>query len=217
MGSTLPILWESGGNVGNVELYYSEYSGDNWYLIDDNENNDGSYTWTVPTLQSENSNILIKIVDRSNDTWFDISDATFTITETVNESYDMDFESSESTSGWTFGGGWTINSDDAYSGSKSAYRETISSDNNEHILSITNTSSNAGVLSFYYKSNFRYSSSYLKFKVDDVEKFTTSSNRSSWGVVELWVDSGTHTYEWIHKDAGSINYFARIDAISFPD
>jgi hypothetical protein len=68
MGSSSFIYWESGGDVVDVKLYYSEYSGedDSWHSIDDNENNDGSYTWLVPTLQSDNSNILFKIVDRSN-------------------------------------------------------------------------------------------------------------------------------------------------------
>jgi len=82
MGTSLPIIWESGGNINNVvKLYYSQFNGDSWYLIDENATNDGSYTWTVPTLQSDNPNCLIKIVDGSNDAWFDISDATFTIVE----------------------------------------------------------------------------------------------------------------------------------------
>ena len=210
MGSTLPILWESGGNVGNVELYYSEYSGDNWYLIDDNENNDGSYTWTVPTLQSENSNILIKIVDRSNDTWFDISDATFTITETVNESYDMDFESSESTSGWTFGGNWTINSGDAYSGLNSAYCNREIGGAYTHILSMTHYSSNNGLLTFYFQVNGS-----LKLEIDGVEKFSIDGYYSSWESSGINIEGGTHTYEWILYKNGSSGY-ARLDAISFP-
>jgi len=79
MESSQTKFWESGGDVGAVKLYYSEYGGDSWYSIDDNESNDGSYIWTVPILQNDNSNILVKIVDRSNENWFDISDETFTI------------------------------------------------------------------------------------------------------------------------------------------
>jgi hypothetical protein len=215
MGTERYVLWESGGDVGSVKLYYSEYGGDSWYSIDANETNDGAYVWSVPTLQSDNPNCLIKIEDRSNSGWLDVSDATFTIAETVTETYDMDFEDGEDISDWTFGGNWTINSDDAYSGTGSAY----CTGSDVYTMS-TIATVNSGVVRFFYKADFYNSNnSYnsLKFKVDDVEFLFTYQDQSSWTLVEVFLESGTHTFEWILDGySSSSSYYARIDAISFP-
>ena len=73
------ILWESGGDVDDIEIYYSLFGGESWYLIDDYETNDGSFIWSVPSVQGTNDACKIKIQSRDRDDWFDISDADFTI------------------------------------------------------------------------------------------------------------------------------------------
>jgi hypothetical protein len=78
-GEEYQILWTSGGDVGSVEIYYSIFGGESWYLIDDNEANDGSFIWSVPSVQGTNDACKIKIQSRDRDDWFDISDADFTI------------------------------------------------------------------------------------------------------------------------------------------
>ncbi len=208
------ILWESGGDVGSVSLWYSEYGGDSWYSIDDNETNDGSYVWSVPTLQSNNPNCLIKIEDSYNSGWFDVSDATFTMADTVIFDFDMSFETGESLGGWTFGGNWTADSWDAYSGSKSAVCQ-----GGDGTLSKTMTV-NSGVMRFFYKTDFLYYScsyDYLALKIDGEEIFKVCdpTTEIDWTVFEYYVDSGTYDFEWVFKYYYSSTY-ARIDAISFP-
>jgi len=208
------IIWESGGDVGSVSLWYSEYGGDSWYLIDDNETNDGSYVWFVPTLQSNNSNCLIKIEDSDNSGWFDISDANFTIADTVIFDFDMSFETGESLAGWTFGDAWTADSWDAYSGSRSAVCQ-----GGDGTLSKTMTV-NSGVMRFFYRTKFySYSCSYdylaLKIDGEEIFKVCEPATEIDWTLFEYYVDSGTYVFEWKYNSAGS-SYYARIDAISFP-
>lgn len=208
------ILWESGGDVGSVSLWYSEYGGDSWYSIDDNETNDGSYVWSVPTLQSDNPNCLIKIEDRSNSGWLDVSDATFTIADTVIFDFDMSFETGESLAGWTFGDAWTVNGSDALDGSRSAVCE-----GGDGTLSKTMTV-NSGAMRFYYKTDFySYSCSYdylaLKIDGEEIFKVCDPTTEIDWTVFEYYVDSGTYDFEWVFKYYYSSTY-ARIDAISFP-
>jgi hypothetical protein len=208
------IIWESGGDVGSVSLWYSEYGGDSWYLIDDYQTNDGSYVWSVPTLQSNNSNCLIKIEDSYNSGWFDVSDATFTMADTVIFDFDMSFETGESLAGWTFGDAWTVNGSDALDGSRSAVCE-----GGDGTLSKTMTV-NSGVMRFFYKTNFySYSCSYdyLALKIDGEEIFKVCSPTTEidWTLFEYYVDAGTYDFEWVYEYSSSSAY-VRIDAISFP-
>ncbi len=78
-GEEYQILWTSGGDVGSVEIYYSLFGGESWYLIDDYESNDGSFTWSVPSVQGTNDACKIKIQSIDREDWFDTSDADFTI------------------------------------------------------------------------------------------------------------------------------------------
>ena len=79
MGTSYDITWKSGGDASSVvKLYYSTDGGSGWYTIDTYESNDGSYSWTVPTLSEASSQCLIRIVDYSEDIQ-DQSDAVFTI------------------------------------------------------------------------------------------------------------------------------------------
>jgi hypothetical protein len=79
MGTSYDITWKSGGDASSVvKLYYSTDGGSGWYTIDTYVSNDGSYSWTVPTLSEASSQCLIRIVDYSEDIQ-DQSDAVFTI------------------------------------------------------------------------------------------------------------------------------------------
>jgi hypothetical protein len=80
MGSQHDITWTSSGDVGNIiKLYYSSDGGNGWYTIDNQESNDGSFQWTVPSLPEASSTCLLKIEDYSNSEYLDISDNYFTI------------------------------------------------------------------------------------------------------------------------------------------
>jgi len=206
------ILWESGGDVGSVKLYYSEYGGDSWYLIDDNETNDGSYVWSVPTLQSDNPNCLIKIEDRSNSGWFDVSDATFTIGDTAIFEIDMDFEEGESLEGWSFEDQAAISSTDAYSG----VRSILSSGSGQTGGSvITTINVNTGIIRFYFKTN-KYRD--ISFTIDGQTtwSYDAPSSETNWQLAEIAVQGGTYTFQWIFSYYNGSDDFARIDAISFP-
>ncbi len=208
------ILWESGGDVDDIEIYYSLFGGESWYLIDDYETNDGSFVWSVPSVQGTNDACKIKIQSRDRDDWFDISDANFTIADTVIFDFDMSFETGENLAGWTFGDAWTVDSWDAYSDSRSAVCQ-----GGDGTLSKTMTV-NSGVMQFFYKTNF-YSSScsydYLALKIDGDEIFKVCSPTTEidWTLFEYYVDAGTYDFEWVYEYWSSSAY-ARIDAISFP-
>jgi hypothetical protein len=208
------ILWESGGDVDDIEIYYSIFGGESWYLISNSQANDGSFIWPVPTVQGTNDACKIKIQSRDRDDWFDISDANFTIADTVIFDFDMSFETGESLAGWTFGDAWTVNGPDAFDGSRSAVCE-----GGDGTLSKTMTV-NSGVMQFFYKTNF-YSSScsydYLALKIDGEEIFKVCSPTTEidWTLFEYYVDAGTYDFEWVYEYSSSSAY-VRIDAISFP-
>jgi hypothetical protein len=76
---------------------------------------------------------------------------------------------------------------------------------------------NSGVVRFFYKADFYSSTEYLRFKVGGVEVFSTGTDQNAWTLVEVFLESGTHTFEWILDGySSSSSYYARIDAISFP-
>lgn len=78
--STQTITWNSTGNVGNVEIYYSTDGGSAWILITGSTANNGSYQWTLPNESSDQTNCLVKIaaLDGSCE---DTSNAFFTISK----------------------------------------------------------------------------------------------------------------------------------------
>ena len=78
-GSSHNIIWTS-EPVGNVKIDYSFDNGSNWTEITANTENDGSYTWTVPSISSTNCLVRVSEID-GNPT--DISDAVFTISEGI--------------------------------------------------------------------------------------------------------------------------------------
>lgn len=76
LGSIHNITWTSTGTISNVNLYYSIDGGTSWNFIA-TQANTGSYTWTIPN--SPTTLARVRIVDNSNSTIADNSNANFTI------------------------------------------------------------------------------------------------------------------------------------------
>jgi len=84
-GSTQTITWTamddktpSGSLL--VHLYYSLNGGTDWLPIDFVEFNMGSYSWTVPEINSSQCLVKVEVSDASGNVGFDVSDRVFTIT-----------------------------------------------------------------------------------------------------------------------------------------
>lgn len=77
-GTTTSITWSTASiYTSDVRLDYSIDEGVTWINITTSTTNDGNYTWTVPDTQS--SVALVRISIPSNQAYFDISNAVFTI------------------------------------------------------------------------------------------------------------------------------------------
>ena len=199
--------------MDDIEIYYSLFGGESWYLIDDYETNDSSFIWSVPSVQGTNDACKIKIQSRDRDDWFDISDANFTIADTVIFDFDMSFETGESLAGWTLGDAWTVNGFDALDGSKSAVCEGGDGTLSKRMIV------NSGVMQFFYKTDFygpACSYDYLALKIDGEEifKVCNPTTEIDWTLFEYYVDAGTYDFEWVYDYSSSA--YVRIDAISFP-
>ncbi|MBF0430243.1 MAG: cadherin-like beta sandwich domain-containing protein [Fibrobacteria bacterium] len=73
--SFVNITWTSSGEIPKIKLQYT--NGVDWFTISDSTDNDSSYRWTVPDIESQS--VKIKISDLS-DSITDESDATISIT-----------------------------------------------------------------------------------------------------------------------------------------
>ncbi|MCF8457826.1 MAG: hypothetical protein K9H62_18005 [Bacteroidales bacterium] len=79
IGTTSYISWQSAGQVGDINIYFSSDSAATWSLVSGSESNDGSYAWSIPNIMS--SNCLIKIEDATDPAVADSSDMVFSIEE----------------------------------------------------------------------------------------------------------------------------------------
>jgi len=75
--STFPIQWTSSGTINNVKLEYSIDVGVIWNTIIASTPNTGSFTWSVPDVQT--SSALVRISDAADGIPFDLSNSAFTI------------------------------------------------------------------------------------------------------------------------------------------
>ncbi|WP_050048364.1 Ig-like domain-containing protein [Halanaeroarchaeum sulfurireducens] len=86
-GSLYNIQWTATDNVGiqanSTDLAYSTDSGTTWTTIATGETNDGTYTWTVPSIDSTTALVRVQATDTSGNTGQDVSDSTFEIDSTV--------------------------------------------------------------------------------------------------------------------------------------
>jgi PKD repeat protein len=77
VGTSQNITWNSTGLIGNVRLELSLDNGANWQTLVESAPNTGSYTWNIPTINS--NTCLIRITDVADSSRFDVSDKLFTI------------------------------------------------------------------------------------------------------------------------------------------
>ncbi|MEI6348294.1 MAG: FlgD immunoglobulin-like domain containing protein [Bacteroidota bacterium] len=76
------ITWTATNTSSNYTLEYSTNSGTTWSTIISNYNTlGGSYTWVVPNISS--TTCLVRVRDFSNPTIMDVSNAPFTINQSV--------------------------------------------------------------------------------------------------------------------------------------
>jgi parallel beta-helix repeat protein len=83
INQTITILWDAVDNIDDdlsIDIEYSDDSGETWYMIAPNVENNGNYDWNTSDLD-EGSNYLIKITatDISGNSANDTSDSTFSI------------------------------------------------------------------------------------------------------------------------------------------
>lgn len=76
IGSSQNITWNSTG-VTYVDIDYSTDGGSTWNSVATNIASSGTYAWTVPSTAS--TNCLVRVMDSSNPSVGDTSNATFTI------------------------------------------------------------------------------------------------------------------------------------------
>lgn len=74
-GTNQQINWKS--NIENLKLEYTVDNGSNWIEITGSMQNDGSYNWNIPSVESEAYNI--RISDATDSDIFDICDDNFTV------------------------------------------------------------------------------------------------------------------------------------------
>lgn len=85
-GSTENITWATTGTaITNVNLFYSIDGGGNYSAITTGESNDGSYTWTVPSVETSLAVVRLVGTDGSSTVDTDDSDAVFLITLTADD------------------------------------------------------------------------------------------------------------------------------------
>jgi PKD repeat protein len=72
------IYWNSPGFYGNVNVLFSNNNGNTWIPLDTNIYNNGYSVVDFPSVVS--TQCLIKIEDANNSNFFDVSNATFTLT-----------------------------------------------------------------------------------------------------------------------------------------
>lgn len=76
------ITWTASNTSNNYTIEYTTDNGTTWNTIISNYNTlGGSYTWTVPNINS--SNCLVRVKDFSNPTIMDVSNVPFTINQSV--------------------------------------------------------------------------------------------------------------------------------------
>ena len=78
-GSTHNITWNSSGTSGSVKIRYSTNSGISWTTLTSSTTDDGSWSWTLPTVSSDQTQCRIKVEDSNNSSCNDMSNSNFTI------------------------------------------------------------------------------------------------------------------------------------------
>ncbi len=77
VGSSQNITWTSTGASANVKIGYSMNSGASYSLVAASTPNDGTHPWTIPNTIS--ATCLVKVSDAAAPSFFDVSNARFSI------------------------------------------------------------------------------------------------------------------------------------------
>jgi len=105
--SSQTVSWQTRGNIQNVKIDYSTNGGVNWNTVAASVANAGTYTWTLPDIQS--SNVTLRVSDPTDPTVYDESDAAFNIVYQTVEFKILDYDTlqhlsdlsiSEPATGW---------------------------------------------------------------------------------------------------------------------
>ncbi|MBN1950422.1 MAG: choice-of-anchor D domain-containing protein [Bacteroidales bacterium] len=91
-GSVQPISWSSDGTSGTVAIDFSYDNGSSWNTLVTNTPDDGSYSWTLPKLSSDECLISIRDTELN---LADTSDANFTIFESLAPDISVSPETSD--------------------------------------------------------------------------------------------------------------------------
>lgn len=85
-GTNFEITWTDGstGTVSFIDLWYSTDGGTTYTQIADNTNNDGTYEWTVPEIDSETVTVKVEATDLADVLASDVSEA-FAVSTTITE------------------------------------------------------------------------------------------------------------------------------------
>jgi hypothetical protein len=78
-GSTHDILWSSNGTSGNVRLRLSYNNGETWIDLINSTHDDGIWLWTLPAVNSTQTNCRIRIEDVADSSCNNMSNDKFTI------------------------------------------------------------------------------------------------------------------------------------------
>ncbi|RKY29307.1 MAG: hypothetical protein DRP68_07435, partial [Candidatus Omnitrophota bacterium] len=86
VGSTYPITWIRTGSIATINIYYSPDNGNNWVKINTTavDASQETWDWYIDESISISTQALIKIVDTSDSTVFDISDNNFEVKGSVH-------------------------------------------------------------------------------------------------------------------------------------
>lgn len=77
--TTYQIKWRSQNTCGYVALYYSFDSGNSWTTITTSTPDDGVENWTTPEVATDQNNCRVKVQDRDQPNYWDLSNGNFTI------------------------------------------------------------------------------------------------------------------------------------------
>jgi hypothetical protein len=87
--SSHEITWLTTGTVGDVKIEYSTDNGTTWADVIASTENDGSYSWSVPTAESDQC--LVRISEASDGDPTDTSNSTFSIVSSGSAALNLTF------------------------------------------------------------------------------------------------------------------------------
>ncbi len=127
-------------------------------------------------------------------------------TPPVTTNFSDSFEDGTITPFTTYGdANWSIDSNNANDGTKSAVAPASLNDNQQSSLEYTTTIANSGgQVSFDRKVSSESNYDFLRFYIDGTQK-AQWSGEVAWSNVSYSVSSGTHTFKWTYSKDGSVS------------